>query len=98
LVAVLRDSSTSIFYVGLETKDDLPVHHIRMRKEFANHADPDGLQSRLSTRDYYIDPSTLQIRSTLDMVHPKDSSTFDLPHEMQFSDYRAINGVIAPFS
>jgi outer membrane lipoprotein-sorting protein len=32
------------------------------------------------------------------MQHPENQATVDYPHEVQFSDYRLVNGVLAPFS
>jgi len=98
ILAAPRDNSTSITYVGLETKDGRQIHHIRMRKIFPSDDDPGDILSKLSTRDFFIDPVTFQVVSTLDMVHPLNASTIDYPHEMLFSDYRPANGFLVPFS
>ncbi len=97
IAAVAQDTSTIINYVGLETKESSQVHHVRMQKAFASTADPSGILSRLTIRDFFIDSTTFQVVSTLDMVHPADASTIDYPREMQFSDYRNVNGILVPF-
>jgi outer membrane lipoprotein-sorting protein len=96
LVSALADPSTSITYAGLETTDAGPLHHIRLQKTFA--FDPGGIRSKLTTRDFFIDPGTLLVLRTRDMLHPKDSMATDIPHELQFSDYRPVNGISVPFT
>ena len=98
LVTALQDTSTSISYLGLVTTDGRQAYHIRLRKVFAPNADPNGIRSKLTTRDFFIDAGTFYVLSTLDMVHPKNRSTEDRPHEMHFSDYRPVNGILVPFS
>jgi hypothetical protein len=98
LVAVLEDSSISVSYVGLETKEGQPVQHVQTKKIFPSNIDPRGVFSKLTTRDFFVDPTTFRIVSTLDMVHPDDAYTIDHPHEMFFSDYRSTNGALVPFS
>jgi len=98
LVAALQDSAISMSYVGLETTDGRQAHHIRMRRVFAPDTELTQIHTKLTTREFFIDPVTFHLLSTLDMVHPKYKSTEDLPHEMQFSDYRPVSGVLVPFS
>ncbi|MHB8502560.1 MAG: hypothetical protein ACYDHE_16665 [Candidatus Acidiferrales bacterium] len=93
-----QDAAASLIYVGLETKNGAQVHHIRTQKTFSSNLDPSGIVSKLTARDFFIDATTFQIVSTLDMVHPASASTIDYPRETQFSDYRAVNGILVPFS
>jgi hypothetical protein len=97
MVTLLQDSSMSISYVGLETaKNGNKVQHIQIHKVFT--PDPGGMFGKLTTRDFFIDPATFQVVSTLDMVHPKNASNVNIPHEMQFSNYQRVNGVFVPFT
>jgi hypothetical protein len=98
LSAVVQDTSTSITYVGMETKNGSQVHHIRAQKVFGRDADPSGILGKLTRRDFFVDCTTFQVVATLDMVHPARASTLSYPREMQFSDYRTINGILVPFS
>lgn len=98
LATSLQDPSMSISYVGLESKQSTRVHHIRIKKVFATGSDPNGLNSKLTIRDLFIESGTSHIMSSLDMVHSKYRSNEDFPHEVRFSDYRAVNGVLVPFS
>jgi hypothetical protein len=92
LVAALKDSSLSISYIGLETRSGAQVNHVRIEK-----MDPDNIPSSLATKDFFID-SQYQILASLDQIQPKDASTIELPHEVQFSDYRLVSGLLVPFS
>jgi hypothetical protein len=98
LAASLQDANIGIAYVGLETKNGNTVHHIQLQKVFAPTVDPLGNLSRLTRRDVFIDSTSLQVLSTLDMFHPENQSAIDYPHEVQFSDFRLVNGILAPFS
>jgi hypothetical protein len=98
LASTLEDPSISVSYIGLETKGGQPVQHIQTKKIFPANTDPHETFSRLTMRDFFFDPTTFRIVSTLDMVHPDEAYTVNYPHEMDFSDYRAVDGVLVPFS
>lgn len=96
LAAALHDDTMQISYVGQETKEGHEVHHIRLQQIFGNSVDDP--RSRLTKRDFFIDTKTFEIVSTMEMRHPTYQSGVDYPHEMQFSDYRAVDGLSIPFS
>lgn len=96
LAAALQDHSVSVLYVGHENKDGHQVHHLRLQKVFPN--DVDGIRGRLTEREFYIDTVTLQIVSTVDMLHPQYQFGVAYPHEVLFSDYRTVGGLTVPFS
>ncbi|MHB8527435.1 MAG: LolA-like protein [Candidatus Acidiferrales bacterium] len=98
IAARLADPSTNISYIGTDTKNGQKTYDIRLQQTFSSERDPNGILSKLTKRDFFIDTGTFQIIRTLDMVHPERASTIDIPHEMEFSDYRNINGVLVPFS
>jgi hypothetical protein len=98
IATVAQDPSFSVNYIGLEAKDESSVYHIRTQKIFSSRTDPSGILTKLTIRDFYIDSVSFQLVSTSDMVHPTDASTVDYPREMQFSNYRAVNGVLVPFT
>lgn len=98
LLRVLQDASSTVLYVGLESKYEHQVHHIQTQKAFTGGPDPRGHFSRLSRRDFFIDTTTYQVLGTMDSIHPENAATIDLRHEMQFSEYQSVNGVLLPFS
>jgi hypothetical protein len=96
LAADSQDPTVSIAYVGLETLDGAQVHHIHTQKVLAN--DQTGMFGRLTRKDFFINAATFQLISTLDMVHPKNESDVDKSHEVDFSDYQTVDGVLVPFT
>lgn len=105
LTAAPGSSTTSIVYVGLETVEGAQVHHIRMQQipQAQNSSTSSNnnfmtVAAQLSTRDFYVDPATFQIVSTLDSVHPKDKSQINIRHELKFSNYKQSSGILVPFS
>jgi hypothetical protein len=98
LAAAIRDSSTSISYMGLEPRSGATALHVRLRKLLPLDMDPQGLTSKLTVRDFFIDPVTFQVVGSLDMLHPKYQPLVNRPHEMRFADYRSVEGILVPFS
>ena len=96
LASTFSDNSMSISYVGLESKAGVLVHHIRTHRVYGN--DPNGILAHLTTRDFYIDQNTSQLIRVQFAVHPENFSTQDFIREVQFSDYRMVNGILVPFS
>jgi hypothetical protein len=98
LVAAVGDASISVSYIGLETDQGIEVHHIQLQHVFPVGTDQFGVRGRLSRRDFFIDSGTFLIVRTMDMEHPKDQADVNYPHEIRFSDYRRVGGILAPFS
>lgn len=98
LLAAFQDSSVSISYVGLETMSGNQVHHIRIQTVVAPSQNPGGIRSKLSRKDFIIDAATLSIIAIQDVTHPPDQVTKDYPHELRFSEYQKVSGVLVPFS
>jgi hypothetical protein len=90
------DPDTNIAYVGLEVQNGAQVQHIQFQKMFAS--DEAGVLSKLTVRDFYFDAMSLALVSTKDMVHPKDKATIDGSHEVDFSNYQKVNGILVPYS
>lgn len=98
VVKALNDSSMNLSYVGLEPTTDGQVYHVQTKEVFGSDVDPEGLHSKLTTRDFFVDAKTYRITRTRDMLHPKYQSTKNIIHEVEFSDYRVLKGVSLPFS
>jgi outer membrane lipoprotein-sorting protein len=98
MASAAQDSAISVTYLGLEMVDGKSVQHIHTQRMPLAQNKQMLLWSRLTSRDYYIDPVSLQLIKTSDLFHPKDSSNIDIPHDMVFADYRVVDGVLVPFS
>jgi hypothetical protein len=87
-----------VSYVGQETKNGASVLHLTTSQQF-----PDTpvriatLLQHLSQVDVFLDSATLLPTTLAFNVHPDNDAGLDIPAEVRFSDYRAINGVQAPF-
>jgi hypothetical protein len=99
LAARLQDTSYNITYVGLVTKNGQQVHQIRTSKVLATtNATQEQTIVRLTTRDFFIDPQSFQVLGTQDMTHPNNNATQNFTHEILFSDYSVVNGVLVPLA
>src|SRR2546426_8660708 len=98
LLAALLNTSTNITYQGLVTRAGHQVHDIRVQGLSAPAATTAGVQANIPAQDFFIDSSTFQVISTLGKAYPKDGSLSAAPAEVQFSDYRQVNGILLPFA
>jgi hypothetical protein len=98
LGAIVSSQTYSIYYVGPETKDGISVTHLTVTQPFLNApADITALLEHLSQTDLFLDATTL-LPVALDFnIHPDNNALLDIPVEIRFSDYNAVNGVQVPF-
>ncbi len=96
LIEALQDLNMSISYAGLENRDGEQLHRIQIKRRFAN--DPDGVRARLTAKELLIDATTFYIVAIADTLHPNNLTTGGDPHEVRYSDYRTIDGILIPFS
>ncbi|MGC2829402.1 MAG: hypothetical protein WB994_07170 [Candidatus Acidiferrum sp.] len=97
-LAALNDSSISVVQVTQPIIGNRQVYDIRLQKSFANQDDPTGELSKWTTKDYFVDPTTLTIVATQDAAYSNDSPRHSFKHQVAFSDYRSVNGVLFPFA
>ena len=98
LSGATSDTASSARYLGLRTNGDHQYETIEVSRPNQFKVDPDGTLNKLFTTDYLFDPSTFQLASIQDKTHPVDRLTIDVDHEIDFADYRSVNGVQFPFS
>jgi hypothetical protein len=89
LVAVVNTPRFNVSNKGVVQVDGHSAYDIHVQWIVAGPAD---LASEYHTRDFYVDTSTSQLLMTQDIV-PKHTV-----HVIRYSDYRAVNGVLVPFS
>jgi hypothetical protein len=98
IAARLQDTTVGVTYVGLTTFEGQQVHQISTRRILGTDTGRGQFLNTLTTRDFFIDPQTFQVLATLDKGHPDDKDQVNFPHQIVFSDYRAVNGILIPFS
>jgi hypothetical protein len=85
-------------YIGHETKDSIAVEHFTVASTFPGlDATTAATFQRLSQIDLYLDSSTLLPSSMSFNIHPDNNMLLDIPIDIHFSDYRAVNGAQIPF-
>jgi len=89
LGTVLSNPSFAISYRGVVQVDGHSAADIQVQRVSVAAADP---MNQYHAREFFIDTSTLQIVMTQDFV-PKN-----VAHQIHYSDYRAISGVLVPFA
>jgi hypothetical protein len=94
----------SIAYVGLETKNGIPVQHLNFASvSTVQPTGPAGLRgpvvtlATLSSTDVYLNSSSLLPVAFVFSTHPDNDALTNIPVEIDFSNYQAVNGVQIPF-
>jgi hypothetical protein len=81
-------------YIGIEQHNNVPVRHLRV---FQVGVNDHGMLQRLSTTDYYLDASSyLPLAISFD-AHADNNLSTNVPVEIDFANYRTVDGVRVPF-
>ena len=99
LSALTQTASTNFVfsYVGQEVHDGLNSQHIRVFQARPNDPISSPIIQRLSTVDFYLDPVTFLPSAIAFSVHPDADMNQNIPMEVRFANYQAVNGVQVPF-
>jgi hypothetical protein len=89
LTNLLSNPSFSIAYKGITQVDGHSVHDIQIQRVSAGGSDP---MSQYHAREFFIDTTTLQIVMAQDLA-PKSGV-----HQIHYSNYTAVSGVLVPFA
>jgi hypothetical protein len=94
----------SITYVGLETKNGVSVQHLNFASvsavqptASAGLRGPAASLATLSSTDVYLDSASLLPVALAFNTHPDNDALTNIPVEVDFSNYQAVNGVQIPF-
>ena len=98
LAAAFADPSYGVQYIGLEAKYGTQVHHIRLQKTFPTDRDPDGNMSKATRKDIFVSDSDRTVVALSDMIQPDERPWEQYQHEIVFSNYRRVSGILVPFS
>jgi hypothetical protein len=94
VLSQLSNPNVIATYIGQETKDQVAVQHLRF---VVQNGDPTGLSQQLSSEDIYLDASTYLPVALAFNVHPDDNAVGNIAVEIDFSNYKTVNGVQVPF-
>lgn len=94
--AALVDQRTGVRLMGIEQKSGRPVYRVRIRGQILEGSHPSNLE-----KDLLIDALTFDVVALNDQPLPmymnRSKSNEIGPHELDFGDYRPVNGVRFPF-
>lgn len=94
--AALLDTTTIIIDMGTVQLGSGIARQIRIQRTLSS--DPKGILSKLTTRDYFFDPSSSSLLEIQDYAHPPDDAANGaLMHILDFGNYQTVNGVFVPF-
>jgi len=97
-LATVGNPGVQFTYIGQETRNGSAVQHIRVSRQVASKsAAATQLIGHLSTSDFYLDSASLLPVAVAFSVHPDNNASLDIPVEIQFSDYRNVNGMEIPY-
>jgi hypothetical protein len=97
-LALVANPLYTVSYIGLETHNGNQVQHIRflLTPSTTAAAVPLALQN-LSVSDVYLDPTSSLPVAIAFMTHADADGGTNIPVEIDFSNYQAVNGVQIPF-
>jgi hypothetical protein len=98
LLTAVQDTSIDVTYEGLVTHDGQQLQAIAVQKFYSIGNDPAGTLGEITKAHIFIDPNTLTVQSIVDKAFRKDGGPGTFSHEMQFSNYQNVNGLLVPFS
>lgn len=99
--AIARRLSTAgsvATYIGHETHNGQAVEHVSIwQTPSAQFSAGAPTVQHLTQLDFFLDSTNLLPLAISFNVHPDSDAGLDLPIEVRFSDYRAVNGAQVPF-
>jgi hypothetical protein len=97
LASFVTSQNSTINYVGPETKNGTAVIHLTASLQFPNRgAVGAALLQQFSQTQIYLDASTLLPVAIIYAAHPDNSSSTDIPIEIDYSNYQIMNGAQIP--
>jgi len=94
----LSSSGYVATYVGHETHSGQGVEHISVSKTPpAQITSGAAFVQHLTEIDFFLDSSTFLPSAIAFSIHPDNDALIDIPVEIRFSDYRAVNGAQVPY-
>jgi len=97
LLAAIQDTAISITNLGTVAHGGQQMQEILIQRIFPASQDPGGARSKVTLAHIFIDPATMTVKAIVDTAYAI-RGLGEYPHEMQFSDYQPINGVLVPMS
>jgi hypothetical protein len=98
MLALLNDSQQSIAMIGVVELALQQASGVRVRQSSGPKGDRSGLVAQISQIDFIIDPATNLVLEVRVLSFPPYDAARGVEHIIQYSDYRAENGILIPHS
>jgi hypothetical protein len=98
LAASSSASGATVTYIGHETHNGEAVEHLTITQS-SPVSDPPGVPScaHLTQLDFFLDSTTF-LPAAMDFnIHPDNNQLLDIPVEIRFTGYGAVNGAQVPY-
>ena len=93
----LSTSSYAISPMDAETQDGIAVEHIQIYQQPSSSDSAASLLQRLSQIDIYLNASTLLPVSISFNTHADNDALLNIPIQIKFSNYQAVQGIAVPY-
>jgi hypothetical protein len=98
LEGIVSSKNHTVSSVGPEIKDGVSVNHLTIIQPFIDGpADTAAMMEHLTQTDVFLDATTRLLVALDFNIHPDNNALLDIPVEIRYSDYRAVNGAQIPF-
>ena len=98
LSKLLTSQNSVVTLADQETRDGVAVTHLAAIQQFPDAPAAMAAQMQhLTQMEIFLNSSTLLPVALAFNQHPDNDARLDMPAEIRFSDYRAVNGVQVPF-
>lgn len=91
LAAALNDPLFAVSYKGTTQIDGFTVYDIRIQLTPPGPPDANGIVAEYFGADFFIDPTTFQVRMTQDVVGRHSG------RKVRYSSYEPVSGILIPF-
>jgi hypothetical protein len=98
VIALLDGPSRSVQFIESTDVNGRPSYRVRIARTASSRNDEAALGRQTVVTDVLIDQQTLAILSVEDTLHPNGNTRDSFQHRLTYSDYRAVAGVLVPFS
>lgn len=97
-LSLAGQANTVFSYIGQETHAGVLTQHIRISRVIStNRATTAATLQKLTTIDLYLDAASMLPWAVAFSAHPDDDASRDLPVEIRFGNYQAVNGARIPY-
>src|ERR1700682_1345973 len=95
----ISDPNLTVLLVGEESLDDKTVYHIHTEKVYPGQTPEEAaLLANLTSTDYFIDTRTFLLEKRSQRLPSLQDARSSLLMEFRYSDYRAVAGILIPYS